>query len=623
MKTVTRIFLAIPALAALAILSACSSGGGTPSGVPITIQLAASNTNISAGQTTTITATVTGDSTNAGVSWAQSGPSGGGLSSATTFTVIYTAPANLVGNSTASITATSVANSTVTASIQIFIAGAPAPGVSVTANPTSINVGQVSNITATVTGESSTAVTFTPLPAIGTLSSITQTSTGATAIYTAPATITGNSQTVTITAKSNINSAVVGTATITVCASAAACAANTAQLIVDGGPLPSSAPYPNGVFATATICEPGSTTACVTIDHLLVDTGSFGVRILQSALGSVALTPITSSGATLNNCIQFGDGSFLWGTVATADFSIGSEKASSIPIQVVADPPGGSPNIPSTCSGTDEDTQAGLLANGVVGIGLEPTDCVYAGVNSCDGSAGGLVAGIYYWCTGAVNTNDCPSGTIPVADSQQVTNPIVLFPTDNNGSLITFPAEASPAATSTGTITFGIGTESNNALGSATVYQPTAQQTGWAFTTTYTNLNIVLPFSFIDSGSSALFITNPNNSAITVCSDNTGFFCPASNLTGQSATNQGANGTSGVVTFTIDNADNLFADFPTDYALSGLAGPFTDATDCSSGTTDSNCGFDWGFPFFYGRTVYTSIDETTVTGQIASPWWAY
>jgi hypothetical protein len=622
MKTVTRSFFAVLILSAVALFSSCGSSGNTPSGVAITIQLAASAININAGQSTTITATVTGDTTNAGVGWSQSGPSGGSLTNASTFTVTYNAPKTLTGNSTASITATSVANSSVTASIQIFITGTPAAAVSVTANPTSIVVGQVSNLTATATGLSSTGIAFTPLPAVGTISSVTQTSTGATAVYTAPASITGNTQTVTITATSTANSSVQGTTTITICASAAACVGNTAQLIVDGGPLPSTEPYPNGVFATATICEPGTTT-CTTIDHLLVDTGSFGVRILASELGNVALTPISSSGATLNNCIMFGDGSFLWGTVATADFTIAGEKASGIPIQVVADPAGGSGNIPSTCSGTDEDNVQGLLANGIIGVGLEPTDCVYDGANGCDDSTGSIVQGIYFWCTGAVNTADCPTGTIATPASQQVTNPIVAFTTDNNGSIITFPSEPSPAATSSGTITFGIGTESNNGIGTATVYVPTAQQTGWAFTTTYTNLNLTLPFSFIDSGSSALYIANPNNTAITVCSDNTGFFCPSSNLTGQSATNTGANGTSSVVPFTIDNADNLFTQFPTDYALSGLAGPFSTATDCTSGTTDSNCGFDWGFPFFYGRSVYTSIDETTVTGQPTSPWWAY
>ncbi|HEX8814110.1 MAG TPA: DUF3443 family protein [Terriglobales bacterium] len=631
MKILTRSFFAALTLAALAILSACGSSGGTPSGVPISISLSASAVNINAGQSTTITATVTGDSTNAGVGWSQSGPTGGSLTGVTTFTVVYNAPANLVGNSTASITAISKASSSVTAAIQIFITGAAAPGVTVKANPTSILVGQVSNITATVTGETNTNVNFVA-PALGTITGVTQNSTGATAVYTAPASITGNSQTVTIKAVSAANTALTATTTITVCASAAACAGNTAQLIVDGGPLPNSEPYPNGVFASATICVPGSTTQCATIDHLLVDTGSFGVRILASAMPNVPLTPITGSGATLYNCIEFGDGSFLWGTVALATVQIGGESTATVlpdgmAIQVVADPPGGPTNIPSDCSGTDEDNQAGLLANGIIGIGVEPTDCVYAGANYCDGSQGGVAEGIYYWCTGSVNTTDCPDDVTPVPDGQQVTNPVVAFATDNNGSLITFPAAPAPTATVSGTLTFGIGTESNNGIGAATVYAPQAtQNNGWVITTNYNinGANMSLPFSFFDSGSSALFINNPNNTTIAVCSDNTGFFCPpGTGYTGQVATNLGANGTSGTVTFGISNADLLFTDFPTDYGLSGLAGPFATATDCSTGTTDPNCGFDWGFPFFYGRTVYTSIDETVVNGQVQTPWWAY
>ena len=48
---------------------------------------------------------------------------------------------------------------------------------------------------------------------------------------------------------------------------------NVLSIAVDGGPNPSQdGLYTNGAFATVTICAPGSTSNCVNVDHLLVDT---------------------------------------------------------------------------------------------------------------------------------------------------------------------------------------------------------------------------------------------------------------------------------------------------------------------------------------------------------------
>ena len=629
MKTLARSFLALAILAAVGLLASCSSSSGsTPVGVPITISLSASSTGINQGGTSTITATVSNDSTNAGVTWSASAPdcpSNTCLTNVTAFSATYNAPATLIGNAIASITATSKADTSVTNSVQIGITGI---SIALTASPSTINAGQASNLTATATNLSSPNVTWSLSPSnFGSLGSETAT----TAVYTAPSKVT-SSTTVTVTATSTVNKSVSGTATITVNPSGTA--NNVAQLVVNGGPLLTANPpvsYPNGVFTSVTICEPGTST-CSTVDYILVDTGSFGLRVLQSALTGVNLTPITSGGLTLNDCVSFGDGSFVWGEVAPADVSISGEKASSIPIHMIADPAGGSSQIPTSCSngGTDDDTLAGLLANGILGIGFEPSDCYYAGVDYCDGS-NGSVQPVYYWCSNPA-TSSCQAGTAPVpgpndgASNQQVSNPIIYFATDNNGSSITFPSVGSGESTATGTLTFGIGTQSNNALGTATVYVPAqvSADLGWAITTDYSQLGLYLPYSFIDSGSSLFYMPNPNGDLIAVCpSPNAGFFCPASNLVNQSATNTGINNVTGTVNFEIDNADNLFA--TGDFAFATLAGPSSNATDCTSNTTtDGSCAFDWGMPFFYGRTVFTSIDGRSVpSGEPAAPWWAY
>src|SRR5665213_1519195 len=57
---------------------------------------------------------------------------------------------------------------------------------------------------------------------------------------------------------------------------------NVQAITVDGGPpafvTANGAPYVDGAFVTITVCAPGSTTSCNTIDHVLVDTGSYGLR---------------------------------------------------------------------------------------------------------------------------------------------------------------------------------------------------------------------------------------------------------------------------------------------------------------------------------------------------------
>ena len=87
------------------------------------------------------------------------------------------------------------------------------------------------------------------------------------------------------------------------------------------------------------------------------------------------------------------------------------------------------------------------------------------------------------------------------------------------------PAIASGGATnpSKGVLVFGIGTETNNALGSATVL-PASDSDGFILASYNgtTNLNAAL-----DSGSNATFFTD---STIPTCTDNASFYCPTSTL---------------------------------------------------------------------------------------------
>jgi hypothetical protein len=393
---------------------------------------------------------------------------------------------------------------------------------------------------------------------------------------------------------------------------------NVLSIKVDGGPI-SGVNYEDAAFASAKICAPGSTSSCVTVDHLLVDTGSVGIRVLASALGAVAL-PVTTdgSGNNLNDCVQFADTSYVWGLVESADVTLAGEVASNVPVHVLADPTGFA--IPSTCNtgGPDEDqlgtaTTPGLGANGILGIGQEPVDCLACDQN-ININAITPPTGAYYLCS----STSCQSVFVPEAN--QVTNPVVAFPVDNNGVIVELPAPtSSTAATLTGSLIFGIGTQSNNGLGSATIY---AVDTSGNFTTVFPATNgQTLNASFIDSGSNGIFFPDSAaNVPVIQCADNT-FYCPASTQA-LSAQNLGANGASGTVSFSVDNADSLFANDSSDAILQNLAGSNGIGT-CVGGV--GQCTFDWGLPFFYGRNVYTAIDGQPVpsTASAAAPWWAY
>jgi hypothetical protein len=205
---------------------------------------------------------------------------------------------------------------------------------------------------------------------------------------------------------------------------------------------------------------------------------------------------------------------------------------------------------------------------------------------------------MYYTCT----SSSCTVTTESLVD--QVANPVVFFASDNNGVLIELPAVTGAETSITGSLIFGIGTQSNNGLGNATVHtiNPSTLKISTRFNnTTYT--------SFLDSGSNAIYFLNAATTGIPICKDLTFWYCPTSTQS-LSATNQGANGASGTFTFTVGNADTLTNNLSIAVA-DGLAGPNSDA-----GT------FDWGLPFFYGRHVYTAIDNQNTPGGVG-PYWAY
>lgn len=363
---------------------------------------------------------------------------------------------------------------------------------------------------------------------------------------------------------------------------------NVQQVVVNAGPAGN---YANGLFTSVTICVPSSS-ACQTIDGILVDTGSYGLRILSSAGGgalTLSLPHQTGSGGDqIGECAMFVSG-YTWGSVNTADLTISAEKATNVPVQVI-DPTFAA--VPSGCKNTgvpENDTLQTLGANGILGVGPFAEDC--GGACTQTGPAN---PGMYYQCA----STSC--NVANEATSQQVQNPIVLFPTDNNGVIIQLPSVSGASASVTGSMIFGIGTQSNNGLGSAQVFPVNSSA---EFNTSFKGKSYS---AFVDSGSNALFFLDSTATGLQTCSSNSGFYCPSSTQNLSAITSSGS--PSQTINFSIANADSLFSNRG-DFVFAELGGP-------NPGT------FDWGLPFFFGRSVFTAIEARSTPAGIG-PFWAY
>lgn len=371
---------------------------------------------------------------------------------------------------------------------------------------------------------------------------------------------------------------------------------NTVAIAVDRGPAAAAHAYTDGAFASVTLCVPGSTTACQTIDHLLVDTGSMGVRVLESLLTVPLPSVSNSAGLPVAECTQFVDGA-AWGPVKVADVQIGQEVAHGISIQAIGDELTFT-QVPTSCDGTAINTLDDLGSNGILGVGVLAQDCgpICATRN----------VGQYYGCGSATN---CTATTVPL--EQQVINPVAAFPVDNNGVILQLPCIAPQGAAEVdGVMVFGIGTQANNGLGSAKVMALDMQ----GFVTTAFPEGGRGYNSFLDSGSNALFFLNASTSGVRQCTASglVDFYCPPSLTNLTAAISSGSE--SYPLVFSVANTATLPA---ASNAFNDLAGPMP---GYPLDTTIP--AFDWGLPFYFGRSVYTAIDGRATPGA-NGPYFAF
>jgi hypothetical protein len=371
---------------------------------------------------------------------------------------------------------------------------------------------------------------------------------------------------------------------------------NTLPLTVDTGPLAATGQI-NHAYVTIKVCAPGSQTQCANIDHVLLDTGSSGLRLVRSVMvaGGVALTAETDAqGQTIEECMSFGAGQ-SWGPIALADVTLAGEIAAKLPVQLMDDTNSGAPP-PATC-GANVNGVSNFGANGLLGVGVFAQDCGAACVNPTTPLA------LYYGCSTA---GACVAENIAL--TSQVTNPVARFAADNNGVIVSLPnlQNANGDMSATGELIFGIATQSDNAIPATGLTVLGADAHG-DFTATYNGGATVLP-ALIDSGTDSYSFDDPT---IAVCAPGTyiGYYCPAVAPQSLYAVNTGVgvNNATSTVNFAIADPNSFVAGAS---ALIDLGG--------GGGSTR----FTWGMPFFYGRKVYFGIDQR-VSGTYTGPFYAY
>ncbi len=564
----------------LTLMAGCGGGGNSTPKKLLSIVVTPSNSVVAVGMSQQFSATGTfSDNTTSNlttsVTWNSSAPSVATISNAAGTNGLATS----VGTGTTTITATSGG---ISGAVTLTVT--PATLVSLTVLPANPNIvlGTTQQFSATgtfsdsTTRDLTTSATWSSSAAtVATVSNAAGTNGLATSVGTGTTTITATS------------GGIPGATTLTVTAGGSQ--ANVLPITVNGS-LCSSGSYTNKPCVSVTVCTPGTST-CQVITDILLDTGSFGLRIFKQALSTNLVLPqVTVASGALAECIQYGDGSSDWGPVQMAAVILGNEPAIQVPIQVVDATFG---TRPSACVNADASPAiAGF--NGILGVGLFAQDC---GAR-CASSAN---IGIYFACTGLA----CTGTAVPTAT--QVQNPVVLLPQDNNGVLVQLPAIPPGGVPSVnGSLVLGIGTRSNNTPTAVTTY-PASSFGEFTTTTTFSGVPSTTS-SFIDSGSNGLFFDAPASLLPNCPSPGIGFYCPAT-TTALSATTTGAFGSpSGTVPFQIGNFNSL---------VSSGSRVFSEVGGSSGGG-----GFNWGLPFFFGRGVFVGIENRN-SSLGNGPYWAY
>jgi hypothetical protein len=375
--TVTATSLADTTKTATALVALKSIG----SAAVVSITLGPGNTSLSASQTQQFTAAVTGSS-NTSVSWSIS-PQMGTISA----TGLYTAPvmntslSSFIAQPVVTVTATSLADPTKTATATVALT----PVLSVTVGPVSASLtpSQTQQFTATVAGTSNTGVSWSINPPLGSISSG--------GLYTAPSTIT-STQNVMLTATSLADTTKTAVAVI-------ALALSPAPLTISIT-TPANASTVSGNVGISATAGPGGTVAGV---QFYADSSPVGALVTTAPYTVNWNSSKVPDGAhTLSAMAQDLGGNKSTATVSVSVSNTPTVSAVTLPVEVMgADGMTQTTqvNVPSVPAGTlrlwlqihglKYQTQASVQVNNSAWLPINDTTVTLLGLASSYGGIGG------------------------------------------------------------------------------------------------------------------------------------------------------------------------------------------------------------------------------------------
>ena len=187
-----------------------------------------------------------------------------------------------------------------------------------------------------------------------------------------------------------------------------------------------------------------------------------------------------------------------------------------------------------------------------------------------------------------------------------MTNPVSKLTTDNNGVVLSIPyLPGTGLNAASGFMYLGIGTQPNNTPGPGVkTLTADSNENDANFTLFSTSFQGSTISAFIDSGSGCLAFPFSNSTLLPQNSN--GSFIPSTPVS-LNGTQIGVNTVKYTVPFTIAAFNNFF--------IQPQCGE-------SLGSSFASSDFDWGLPFFLGRTVYVGLENSSsVLGT--GLYWAY
>lgn len=385
---------------------------------------------------------------------------------------------------------------------------------------------------------------------------------------------------------------------------------NVSPMVVDGFPCKSGGKageinWPQVPYVSVKICSPGSLANCQVIDHVIVDSGSTGLRVAYSALspklrsGFKKLPLKSSFGKTLTECEAY-ISSYVYGPIAQADVHIAGESARNTQLQIFGHP---RYRVTRDCKrqgGDEMDSTQSFGGNGLIGVSFYLRDD----------------HALYYNCQ--PNTSFCKANTT----FPGIPNTVSQFATNNNGAVLSFPPLSTPDSSTPieGTLAFGISTQSNNTPGVNTLALLNDGGTTSDSGTFEAKIGSNWSNAYIDSGTDTVYFYDDQNSALKACPSTSyyaGWYCPLAtqHLTFNLA-DAGTTKTQGYLHFTVANPRNTFTSSTIAYDnIGGVSSP--------SSNLDNSMAF--GLSVFFGNKMYFLFNDQkastfgTLSGRIKGP----